>query len=110
MAIPRYDLIVQSLTAGASYTTSFEVLNYNQCAVQLVWSGLDSAVGTFRLKASNDGTNWENLTTFPYTMISASDNHLFNMYQIGYGYMQVAYGAVSNTTGTLALKITRKSS
>ena len=110
MAVPRYDLVVQSVAAGATYTTSFEVLNYNQCAVQVVWSGLDTAVGTVRLKASNDGTNWENLTTFPYTMASATDNHIYNMYSIGYAFMQVVYNAVSNTTGTIAIKTVRKCS
>lgn len=109
MSNPRYDSVVASSSAATSFTTSFEVLNYNQCAVQIIWTSLNTAVGTVKLQASNDGTNWENLTALPYTMTSANDNHIFNMYEIGYAFMQVNYAAVSNTAGQVTVKTVRKS-
>lgn len=109
MATPRYDYVSQSIPASNSYTTSFEVLNYNQCAVQVIWSGLNATNGSVRLLASNDGVNYQNLTTNATTMVSATDNHIFNMYSIGYGEMRVYYSPGSNTTGLINIKTLRKS-
>lgn len=109
MANPRYDQVSQFVNAATSYTTSFEVLNYNQCAVQVIWSALDTSTGTVRLQASNDGSNYQNLTTSPITMTAGASNHMFNMYAIGYAFMAVYYDPGSNTAGTLNIKTVRKS-
>ena len=108
MAIPRYDIIQRQIPASQSYTTSFEVLNYSTAGVQIAWSGINATNGTVRLRASCDGTNFQDLTQFPVTMVSGTDNHIFNMYLIGYSYMQLSYSPQSITTGTIDVVAVRK--
>lgn len=108
MTAPRYDRLQQDLPATASFTTSFEVLNYSQAAVQVIWTGFNNTNAEIRLRASNDDTYFQNLTAEPVTMVASSSNHVFNVYQISYGFMQVYFNPGSNTSGTLSIKTIRK--
>lgn len=109
MAVPIYEVISTSIAASASFTTNFHVFNYSNAAIQVIWSGLDATNGTVRCRASNKlAGNYQNLTANPVTLTTAAGEHIFNIYDIGYGYIQLYYDNASNTTGSFEVVSVRK--
>lgn len=101
--------IASAMTASASFTTDFTFRNFDNGAVQVVWAGVDTNVGTFRLQCSVNGTDFSNLTTIATTMTTASSSQVFNITDAGYDVIRCVYAAVSNTVGTVDVFINRKS-
>lgn len=109
MGVPFYNIVATQISAAASYSTALEVQNYSNAAVQVIWSGVDATNGTIRCKASNRyTTDFQNLSQYPITMVASAGNHMFNIYDIGYSYLQIYYDPGSNTAGTIDLVATRK--
>ena len=117
MSLPRTNLTstenqpwVNSVSAAASFVTAAPVLMDGSAAIEIVYSGVDGVDGWLRLQGSNSGdqTKAKDLTLAATTMTTAASSILFNVSQIGYGYIHLVYDAGSNTTGTITARLTRK--
>lgn len=97
--------------AAVSFTTQLEWTNHDSGAIQVIWSGLNATNGTVRLRATVDGSSWDNLTTDPKTLTVSSGNQIFNFTggDIGFENVQIVYAAGSNTVGTVTALANRKS-
>lgn len=107
-----YHNVVETMTAGTSgsdsFTTAINTLNFDMASVHATWSGCDTAVGTLRLRGSNNGTTYTNLDADPVTMTASAGSALWNLWSVPYHYVQLAYGAVSNTTGSIVATAIKK--
>ena len=116
MSIPRFNktgegnLWVNSAPADASFTTGIELLHDSNAAVEVVYTGLDAADATVRLKASNsnDVDRARNLTAAPSTLTTANSSYLFNIEEANYGYLHLVYDSGSNSAGSVYAYVVRK--
>lgn len=73
-------------------------------AIQAVWTG--SPVGTLKLQISNDNVTYTDYTGSS-TAVSGAGNFIWNLLDVGYRYIRVAYTAASGS-GTLNANISIK--
>jgi hypothetical protein len=66
-------------------------------SIQFIWTGT-APTGTGRVQGSNNGTNWDDISTF--ALSGNSGNELVNLESIGYAYLR-AFFTFSSGTGTL---------
>jgi len=101
---------VDSAPADTSFVTGVPVLMDEVAAVEVVYTGLDKADATVRMKAgnSNDATRARCLTVDPQTMTTANSSILFNISQMGYNYLYLEYDAGSNSAGAINAYLSRK--
>lgn len=109
MAIPIIKTIAESYSAAASFTTALAYHNWDSGAFQVIWSGVNSDTGTVKLRGSQDKTNWTDLDSDVVTMVVSSGNQLWNLWHVGYQYVQAYYAAGSNTGGSITIYATAKS-
>lgn len=76
-----------------------DLFNY---AVQAVFSSA-TLNGTLQLQASNDTTNWHDITGGSQAIVSGL-THLFNVMNAGYRYVRCTWTATSGT-GTITLNV-----
>ena len=116
MAIPRANSQaegtpwVNSAPADTTFSVDVPVMIDGMASVEVVYSGLDAADGSIRLKASNsrNSSTARNLTTDAYTLTTANSSIFFNIYGIGYNYLHAMYDPGSNSTGGITLYLARK--
>ena len=117
MSLPRMNLTasenvawVSSAQADTSFVTGVPVLMDDRAAIEIVYTGLDAADAWVKLQASNSGdaTRARDLASDVITMTTANSSILFNVYQVGYGYIHLVYDAGSNTKGSVTARLTRK--
>ena len=117
MSLPRTNLTNSTYTpwvneadAAVSFVTAIPVLHDSAASVEVIYSGLDDVDGTVKLTGSNSGdyTRSRDLTYDVVTMTTANSSILFNVNQIGYGYIHLIYDAGGNTAGTITAHLVRK--
>lgn len=102
------DTLSDAQSMGADVTSSSKnldgVVGY---AVQFVWSGGGSPVGTFSLEASNDDENYTTISGSSFSVSGNSGNYLANVQFAGYSYVRAKYVRTSGS-GTLTIDIVGK--
>lgn len=117
MANPQEFTLCESTTAGASFTTSIAVLNFQLGSIHVIYSGVDTETGVLNVRGSNDprvktapaSAAWSSLNSDAVTMLTSCTNRLFSVGDVSYSWMQLEYQANSNTTGSLSIYATMKS-
>ena len=101
---------VNSAPADTSFVTGIAVLHEDRAAVEVIYTGLDAADATIRLKASNsnDINRARNLTDDVCTMTTANSSILFNIKEMGFTFLHAEYDAGSNTAGAVTVHLSRK--
>lgn len=100
--------IVSGATMSASFTTDIVYRNYGYGALQVVWSSSNGGNASFRLQASVDGTNFNDITSSAITILSGSSNQVYRLRQIGEEVIRCVYSMVSNTGGSIDIWHVRK--
>lgn len=100
--------MVAGWDASVSFTTTIDVNNFDNGAIEIVWSSLNAANGTVVLKGSISGSNYDTLSDVR-TMVTASAFQLYGILEAGFEKIQVVYAAASNTAGTIDVYANRKS-
>ena len=108
-----YFNVTEKLASGASassaYSHNVPVQNFDNFAVQVVWTGVDTAAGTLKLMGGSVDSTSESafsiLTDDVTTMcasggsVATNDNALFNVTDCAYNYVKVVYTPVLNAAG-----------
>lgn len=95
--------IVDSESMGSSITSSIKnVQEAISFAVQVLWSGGGTPVGTLDLQASNDGTNFSSVISSPPAVSGNSGSLIINVEKHAYGYIRVVY---TRTSGTATMNV-----
>lgn len=100
-------VMASSVSMGATFnSSSAKVSNVVGYSIQSVWSGGGSPVGTLKLQASNDDTNWSDITGATFS-VSADGNNVFNVADCFYNFVRLVYTRTSGT-GTLSASLVSK--
>lgn len=110
MANAQEFTLASSMTASASFTTQFAMLNYPAAGIHVVYGGMSSETGTITVRVSNDpvartapaSAKWSSLVPSVTTLVSSCDNRFFNITAVRGAFIQLIYAANSNTTGSIA--------
>lgn len=109
MSMNDFQTMVAGQSASASFTTQINTLHFDMIGVHATWSGADAGtLANMRVKASNNGTSWNNLDLDPVTMVASSGSGMWNLWSCPYHYVQFAYTAATNTTGTIGVDVVKK--
>ena len=73
---------------------------YPVLSLQCVWSGVTGIQPAFKLQASNDGTNFDDIPYYTHTTVGAADSHTFQLDNYSALYYRVQITTAS-TTGAL---------
>lgn len=117
MAHPYEFTLLASMTASASFTTSFASLNYQLASLHVVYGSMDTDTGSINISASNDllarvgssQAKWAPLKPAVTSLTSNYDSILFRIPDLDTAFVQFQYNANSNTTGTIAAYAVLKS-
>jgi len=109
MSLNDYTTMVAGKTASASFTAQINTLHFDMVGVHAVWSGCDAGtIATMRMNGSNNGATFYPLDTDPVTMVASQGSALWNLWSCPYHYLQFAYAAATNTTGSISVDAVRK--
>ena len=93
---------------GASFdSASFLVERMSGFALQAIWSDGSSPVGTLKLQASNDDSNWEDITGATFSVSGNSGHSMINVAEVFYTYVRAVYTR-SSGSGNLLFRIQNK--
>jgi len=92
--------------AGDTTSDSLEVKEAVSIAVQAIWAG-SSPSGTVSIQASNDGTNFKELSGGSITVSGNTGNDLKNFADCGFAYLRAVY-THSSGSGTLTVQVNAK--
>lgn len=99
-------ILMNAVSAAGSPTSGiYDLQDLTTFCVGLTFSGSD-VVGTARLEASEDGTNFFTVTGSSQA-ISASGGHVWDVTQAGYRFIRAAFTYTSGT-GNMTVRITVK--
>lgn len=102
--------VVSAAPAAASFTTDIPVINFDNGAVQVVWSGVNGTASTFRLMGSaNNGVDFSNLTASATTLNTTASSQLFAITDEGYTTIRCVYVAATSTVGSIDVWVNKKS-
>lgn len=108
---PRFvfneNIITTGSMASSITSTSYDVSEVNNVAVQAVWSSGSTPVGTTTLEASLDDTNYTEITDSSLAVSGNSGSNFYNIQDPGYRYLRLKYNRTSGS-GTLNVKISGK--
>ena len=93
-------MIVKTLTPTVSAASDFtsapiDLGDLTHCSIQAVFTG-SNVVGTFHLEASNDGTNFVDISGAS-TSVTGSADTLLNLSNAGYRYVRYDWDYTSGT-------------
>lgn len=84
--------IVQDASMGATVTSESIPLNtIISFCVQIVWSAGSTPMGVTYLEASNDNTNWTQVTDSVLAVSGNTGSNMVNVEKSAYGYVRVVY-------------------
>lgn len=90
---------------GATITTTSQIMDtLLSYSIQGVWTG--SPVGDIKIQASNDCTNWDDITGTDQS-ISSAGSFLWNVTSLSYHCMRVLYTRVSGTGSLILTQVNR---
>lgn len=91
-------------------TSSVQNLNaVHHIAVQFVWTGASSPVGTVELQGSNDNSTFTSISDSVLAVSGSSGSCLINYDFPNFGYVRVKYTRTSGSGGTVTCTINGKS-
>jgi hypothetical protein len=66
-------------------------------SLQFIWSSGVGLSGNIRVRASNDGVNYTNISGATFNIVNNADNGILNFYSFHYNYFTIEYTATSGT-------------
>jgi hypothetical protein len=109
MSMNNYVTMAAGQSGSASFTTALNVLHYDMASVHATWSGaVAGTLANIRVYGSNNNATWFPLDTDPTTMVASQGSNLWNIWSLPYHWLQVAYEAKSNTTGSINVDVAIK--
>ena len=102
MSMNDYKTMAAGQSGSASFTTQIMTLHHDMASVHATWSGaVAGTLANIRVYGSNNNSTWYPLDTDPTTMVASLGSALWNIWSLPYHWLQVAYEAKSNTTGSI---------
>lgn len=109
--MPRKNVIlayqlVTNQSLAASFNSSAVPLQWeDNICLECVWTTSD-IVGTIKVQGSLTGNNWADLkdssgTAITFSIASANDVGIFDLNQLSYNYVRIAFTKTSGTAGTI---------
>lgn len=99
------NLVSSESTAADVTSDALDVIAYEGFSVHVSWTG--DTDGTVYLQASNDGSNWENITGASVATGGAAASELFNVQGVFFKSLRVFYDRTGGT-GVLSAVVIAK--
>lgn len=96
------DVIDRALDASFS-SASLPILNAAGYSVQIVWDGVGNPVGTFQIRESNNGIDWEAVTGASASTGGGAGTTFFNVDGSFAAFAQVNYVRTAGGIGSAAV-------
>ena len=100
MAVTFNETLANAVSMAASSNSQAAILDHvNDVCIQCIYTG--SPVGSLKAQASNNGTDWSDVTGSTVA-VSAADNTVYNFANVAYIKLRIVY---TRTSGTGSLTI-----
>ena len=100
-------LLINNVRMNASITSSaFDLVHKYVYCIQAVWTGA-GVDGTFKLQASNDNSNWEDIASSA-TVAAGAGSYMWNVNAVGYRYVKVVFTKAGASDGYVSVTINVK--
>lgn len=109
MSTNTYITMAAGISGSASFTTQINALHHDIGSVHATWSGcVAGTLANIRVYGSNNNRTWFPLDTDATTMVASQGSQLWNLWSQAYHWLQFAYAANSNTTGSIDVDVVLK--